>query len=394
LAINTPLVSIVIDNYNYGRFLKEAIDSALNQTYQNKEIIVVDDGSTDNSPEIILEYGNKIIPIFKKNGGQASAFNAGFRESSGDIVIFLDSDDVLLSTAIEKAVEGFDSSTVSKVHWQLWNIDGDGKRTGEILPVDKLIEGKLIEELIKSGPTECGGPPNSPPCSGNAWSRAFLQEILPIPEKEFKQTADFYLMVLAPVHGEIKKVDEPLGLYRVHGKNSTLSVNYTKNYLERFEYCCDALSEYLNRKGINISPSIWPRNHWFHQIHYSLKEIETIVAPTDSFILVDENHWGIGESVAERKRIHFLEKEGQYWGLPADDKHAIAEIEVQRKNGVAVIAFAWSSFWVLDYFKGMHNYLKSNYKCILENERLMVFNLYKENHHNEFISSNLKHTSS
>ena len=78
---NNPLVSILINNYNYGYFLGAAIESALSQTYQNIEIIVVDDGSTDNSREIIAHYGNHIIPILKENGGQASAFNAGFAAS-------------------------------------------------------------------------------------------------------------------------------------------------------------------------------------------------------------------------------------------------------------------------------------------------------------------------
>ncbi|MGL5878790.1 MAG: glycosyltransferase family 2 protein, partial [Xenococcaceae cyanobacterium] len=91
-----PLVSILINNYNYGKFLPEAIDSALAQTYDRCETIVVDDGSTDNSQEIIASYGDRIVPIFKTNGGQASAFNAGFAASSGDIICFLDADDVFL----------------------------------------------------------------------------------------------------------------------------------------------------------------------------------------------------------------------------------------------------------------------------------------------------------
>ncbi|NEQ67311.1 MAG: glycosyltransferase, partial [Symploca sp. SIO2D2] len=63
---NNPLVSILINNYNYGRFLSEAIDSALKQSYSNIEVIVVDDGSTDNSQEIIKSYGEKIVPILKQ----------------------------------------------------------------------------------------------------------------------------------------------------------------------------------------------------------------------------------------------------------------------------------------------------------------------------------------
>ena len=99
------LASIIIDNYNYAGFLREAIESALNQTYQKIEIIVVDDGSTDSSREIISSYGCRVISILKCNGGQNSALNAGFSASRGNVILFLDSDDALLPTAVEAASE-------------------------------------------------------------------------------------------------------------------------------------------------------------------------------------------------------------------------------------------------------------------------------------------------
>src|SRR5687768_5034795 len=92
---DAPLVSVVINNYNYGRYLGPAIDSALQQSYPCVEVIVVDDGSTDHSRAVIAGYGHRIIPIYKANGGQASALNAGYEESQGEIVIFLDADDLL-----------------------------------------------------------------------------------------------------------------------------------------------------------------------------------------------------------------------------------------------------------------------------------------------------------
>jgi glycosyltransferase involved in cell wall biosynthesis len=100
-----PLVSVIIDNYNYGRFLGTAIDSALNQTYRNIEVIVVDDGSTDHSRAVMTSYADKIVPVFKQNGGQASAFNAGFEVSRGDLICFLDADDIMLPTRVETAVQ-------------------------------------------------------------------------------------------------------------------------------------------------------------------------------------------------------------------------------------------------------------------------------------------------
>lgn len=92
--MNQPLASIIISNYNYSQFIQEAIDSALNQTYPQTEVIVVDDGSTDNSRDIIKSYGDKIVPVLKANGGQASAFNIGFASSQGEIIFFFNFDDI------------------------------------------------------------------------------------------------------------------------------------------------------------------------------------------------------------------------------------------------------------------------------------------------------------
>src|SRR4029077_3087176 len=83
----------------YGRFLGRAIDSALGQAYPWTEVVVVDDGSTDESRAVIAGYGDRVVPVLKGNGGQASAFNAGLAASRGRVVIFLDSDDWLTRTA-------------------------------------------------------------------------------------------------------------------------------------------------------------------------------------------------------------------------------------------------------------------------------------------------------
>ncbi len=125
--MNKPLASIIITNYNYGRFLPEAIDSALNQNYQPLEVIVVDDGSTDGSQQIIANYGKQIIPLLKENGGQGSAFNAGFAKSRGEVICFLDADDVLLPSAIARAVELLRDPNIVQVHWPFYAIDAVGK---------------------------------------------------------------------------------------------------------------------------------------------------------------------------------------------------------------------------------------------------------------------------
>ena len=103
--MSKPLVSIIIPNYNKAPYIREAIESALNQTYKNIEVIVVDDGSTDESKEIIKSFGKKIKAYFLPHKNANVARNFGFKKSKGKYIQFLDSDDIILPEKIEKQVE-------------------------------------------------------------------------------------------------------------------------------------------------------------------------------------------------------------------------------------------------------------------------------------------------
>ncbi len=209
-----PLVSIIIDNYNYSQFLPEAIDSALSQTYPNIEVVVVDDGSTDNSQEIIASYGKKIVPLLKKNGGQASALNAGFRVSQGEIVIFLDADDYLFLHAVEQVVAAW-KPNVANMQYRLQMIDAQNKLL-DIYPCleIKLDSGDVLPNLLLKGRYSCLV------TSGNAFNREALVKIIPIPEDNFRICPDGYLVSLIPFYGEIVSIEQPLGIYRKHGNNA------------------------------------------------------------------------------------------------------------------------------------------------------------------------------
>src|SRR5437764_1246782 len=98
--VSVPLVSIIVTSYNYGRFLRPCIDSALAQTHSPCEVIAVDDGSKDDSPDILREYGARIRTVLKGNEGPASSWNLGFTLSRGEYICFLDSDDTLLPSAV------------------------------------------------------------------------------------------------------------------------------------------------------------------------------------------------------------------------------------------------------------------------------------------------------
>jgi glycosyltransferase involved in cell wall biosynthesis len=286
------LVSIIVTNYNYDRFLAAAIDSALGQTYPGVEVIVVDDGSTDRSQAIIEGYGDRVIPVIKANGGMGSAFNAGFARSHGEIVLFLDSDDLLLPGTVEATVAMFRSAGVAKVHWPLWEIDAEGEWMDRVVPQGELGQGDFREVTISLGPDRY----LSAPTSGNAWSRRFLESVLPVPEADFRQHADTYLYTLAPIFGTVRRLAEPGGCYRVHGRNDyacrPADEKHRRN-LVVFDRRAAALEKYLAAKGIAASSDAW-RGHnpyyiWLQRLQLAAQEIKAIVPEGERFILVDEN---------------------------------------------------------------------------------------------------------
>ena len=186
-----PLVSILVNNYNYSKYLSLAIDSALNQTYPHTEIIVVDDGSTDNSQQIIDSYGDRIIPLIKENGGQASAVNAGFAVSKGDIICLLDADDLWLPSKVEQVVKAFNNHPqAAVVYHQIQDIDGEGFPSdkppayGKPRPPYRAIAGNIRTQVINTG----GWWPYAPSTS-LSFSRQFMTKVMDIPESE-SQTGD------------------------------------------------------------------------------------------------------------------------------------------------------------------------------------------------------------
>ena len=271
------------------------------------------------------------------------------------------------------------SDALVKMHWQLIRTDPEGKPTQKWLPEDELIEGNLREQLIAGGPSQCGGPPYAPPTSGNAWSREFLQQVLPMPESEFRQGADNYLFVLAPLYGAIAKIDEPLGYYRVHGKNNTSKSSYIDAYFHRFETCALALSEHLHSQGVDIEPASWPRDHWYHKVKEAMDQVKQVIPAGSAFILMDENHWVTDSDFFGRKRIPFVSVEGEFSGSPTDDDAAIAVIKEEIYKGAKFVVVPWSCFWYLQHYEGMKSWLDEHAHCSVANELVHIYDLHTNN---------------
>ncbi len=250
-----PLVSIIIPSYNYGRYLRAAIDSALGQTYSPVEVIVVDDGSTDGSREIIESYEKRIASIIKANGGHGSAVNAGYAASRGEIVIFLDADDELLREAVEQVVKAWRPG-VAKAQFQLEMVDEHGNPLGmRVPPFDGFIpNGDIRDRIVRFGEYP------SSPSSGNAYSSAALDRLMPMDESIWVAAAEKSLVFLTPFFGEVVSLCAPLGRYRIHGANDS---GFKGRHLEALHrrlsavyFVPETICSVAAAKGIKLDPRV------------------------------------------------------------------------------------------------------------------------------------------
>ena len=217
-----PFVSVIMCNYNYGDFLAEAMESVLSQTYRDFELIVVDDGSTDHSREVISTYGDaRIQTIFKENGGQASAFNAGMKYAKGVLVAFLDSDDRWKNDKIEKVVQAYENGDYSVVQHNLDVVDGNSQLQGRIHPgVEPGIK-NVLQAYFSENRTNFFSA-----TSGIVCRMRDLKKIFPLDEAQWKICADVAVTRPLPMFGNVCTLVDNLGYYRIHGSNSWMNTEY------------------------------------------------------------------------------------------------------------------------------------------------------------------------
>ena len=215
-AQNVPFVSILINNYNYGRFLGDAIRSALAQSYTNLEIVVVDDGSTDNSVEAAQAFGDRVHLIVKENGGQASAFNAGFAASRGEILCLLDADDVFLPSKVERIVQLFRQNP--EIGWCFENLKLFHDSKPERIPRDRYFAAGRVDarESMRRGVFPSNMESAS---SGLSFRRELLARILPMPHAKSILLCDDYIKTACYALSPGLALDEELALQRLHGSN-------------------------------------------------------------------------------------------------------------------------------------------------------------------------------
>jgi len=211
-----PFVSVLIDTYNHERFIEKAIVSVLEQDFpvSQREVIVVDDGSTDRTPEIIRKFEPRVRLLRKENGGQASAFNAGIPECKGEIIAFLDGDDWWVQEKLSRVVDimNFDLSIGMVGH-------------GFIESYNDGVERWIVEDQAKRLCLDSVSSADTFRCNRGYFGTSRLtlraelaRRILPVPETLVFE-ADEYVFTVGAALSEAIILDAALTYYRIHGAN-------------------------------------------------------------------------------------------------------------------------------------------------------------------------------
>lgn len=225
--MSRPLVSVLIDTYNHEKFIEQAITSVLEQDFPASEceVLVVDDGSTDHTPEIVRKFGPRVVHLPKQNGGQATAFNHGIPHCRGEIVLFLDGDDWWEPGKLAAVVSQFEAHPdIGAIGHGLYEVDEMGKRLFLNVPdrpyscrLQTLEEARQFLELRSFLGT-----------SRLAIRRVVLDRVLPLPDNLLVEADEFLATIAVALSGCIV-LDKPLTAYRFHAGNQfQFSANDTR----------------------------------------------------------------------------------------------------------------------------------------------------------------------
>lgn len=254
MPAEAPFLTVLIDTYNHGNFVEQAIESVLEQDFSKGqvEILLVDDGSTDDTADRVKKYGSSVHYFYKPNGGQASAFNFGVERARGEIVAFLDADDYWLPGKLLRVVEEFEKNPkLGMIYHRLREFDA---AAGEIRDAPFVaVSGNIASSKVLALAF------NATATSSLAFRRRVLEQLVPIPEG-IRIQADGYIETLATFLAPVMAIDYPLAVYRIHGRNLYFQQRGIVNV------------ETQNRRVCTLQALVEGMRHWFRSRGYDTNQ--------------------------------------------------------------------------------------------------------------------------
>lgn len=413
-----PPLSIGIPVYNGENFLAAAIDSLLGQTFGDFELIIADNASSDSTGEIAMAYAARDDRIrYVRNAtniGAARNFNLLVNLAGGEYFKWAAHDDICAPTLLERSIGAMrEKPEILLSYSRTGHIDEHGRSLGEynhIMRVDSPHPHVRFHDLITVEHS----------CM-SVFGVFRTDALRRTPMMGRYSGADRNLLAEMGLWGPFHKIPECLFFQRLHGRQSIrvqerqriawfdphlsgrISVPTVRTISEygasvlrvRLPVCTRArcfrsIAELTWRWRRRVLADMqaasrdygvrrgWVRSkplRWNNNVLEAQAQIAQVIPPGETFLLVDQEELNCGGMLAGRRALPFLERNGRYWGAPPDDQRGLEELRRMRQMGANFIAFAWSSFWWLDYYSDLRQYLRNNARQVLKSNVLIVFDL-------------------
>jgi len=424
-AKSSPKVSIGLPVYNGENFVRQAIESILAQTFEDFELIISDNASTDRTGEICRTFAAQDQRIRYtrnvENIGLTRNYNQVFTLSSGEYFKWNDHDDMCGQAFLMRCVQALDENpSVVLAYTRALTIDTTGQPIKEWEPRPELTSSEVEIRFRRALKQE-----ETFPQQGLIRTEVLTKTGLlgRYPE------SDIVLLAEISLHGPFIEIPEPLFLLREHPQRAVRTHQW-QNPLTMLAWLDPAHRKSFNLpewclladlvSALHRAPLSWPTRRrcyrevyrwlksrragllrdlalaashfpgfgqvinrsykrylastWNARLHRSAEDVASVIPSKNNFILVDEAMFP-ADAFGDRRTTPFLERDGQYFGVPPNDETAIREFERLRDSGATFIVFTWLAFWWLDYYSGFHDYVRSKFRCVLRNERVVVFDL-------------------
>ncbi len=284
--MHQPLVSILINNYDNGPWLAQCVESALAQRYAPIEVIVYDDGSTDNSLDILQRYGDRIRLLASgrnfgapsPNFNQAHAIYEALQVARGQIICLLDGDDAFMPHKVARVVAAFQAHPEAvMVQHRFTAIDGQGRVIEPVRPRKLLLPERegytyaafilryhcLINLFMQT--------------SALSFRRTFLEKHLPIlPDRYDKLWADFRLSRRAAFEGQVVTITEPLGWYRLHSHNWVHQLKATAFRRTLIRQAYEWVNEAILHNGPQLNYLVYRTYKWISPVFWRYRLQKTM----------------------------------------------------------------------------------------------------------------------
>jgi glycosyltransferase involved in cell wall biosynthesis len=424
----THRVSIGLPVYNGENFVGKAIESLLAQTFDDFELLISDNASTDKTEEICRAFAaqDRRIRYTRnlENIGLVRNYNQVFTLSSGEYFKWADHDDMCQPDFLMRCVDALDeNASVVLAYARALTIDTTGRPIKEWKPRPELSSPSIALRFRRALKPE-------EPFPQQGLIRAEVLRRTSLLGNHVQ--SDILLLAEISLHGPFAEIPEPLFMVREHPQRSTRTHDWqtphtmlewmdprskkSVNFIEwgllarvvsavhraRLRWptrwrCYREVYRWIKpRKRAlirdlvfagqsipgfgNVTVSLYwkyKKAIWNHRLRRSPKDVASVIPQNETFILVDEAKLPPGV-FRDMRTVPFLERNGQYWGVPPNDETAIRDVERLRQSGATFMVFAWPAFWWLEFYSEFNWHLRSKFRCVLENTRLVIFDLRHE----------------